>query len=127
MPADLNPLVAELRHGFLNRPFGTLFFWRYAVVRPHDQSYVVLEVVADGDRLDLMVRDAHGVGGTSVLSVWSPQGLTIDATGLRLQTAARLRFDDVEAVSAGTDYRLRTPRGEGRFAGDGAPALGMDF
>lgn len=127
MPADLRPLVTELRHRFLNQPFGTLFFWRYAVFRPHDQSYVVLDAAVDGDRLELTLRDARGAGGTSVLSVWSPQGLTIDATGLRLQAATRLKFDDVEARLDGTGYRLTTPRGEGRFATDGAPALTMDW
>lgn len=127
MTPDPRPLAAELRRRFLERPFGALYFWRYAVVRPHDQSYVLIDAVAEGDRLDLTFRDASGAGSAGVLSVWSPQGLTIDATGLRLQTAARLKLDDVEAQSDGTGYRLHTPRGDGHFAGDGAPALSLDF
>jgi len=123
---DIQQLAAQLRHDFLNRAFGAIRFWRFAVVRPHDQAFELVSVAVEGDRLDLELRHASQAGGTSLMSVWSPAGLSIGPAGVLIGTAARLRFDDNEAWLDGADYRIRTPRGEGGFAVSGAEALTLE-
>ena len=120
---DTNALAEQIRAGFLNRPFGVIRFWRFAVVRPNDQSYVLVSTHADGDRLDLVFVHESRQGLASVLSVWGPEGLSLDEAGLTLAGAARLKLDDAEAWADGARYGVRTPRGEGAFDRDGGPAL----
>ncbi|WP_085315927.1 hypothetical protein [Derxia lacustris] len=123
---DLQQLAARLRADALNRVFGAIRFWRFAVVRPHDQAFELLSVAVDGDRLDLELRHASGAGSSSLLSVWAPAGLSIGPAGVAIAAAERLRFDDNEAWLGGADYRIRTPRGEGGFAVAGADALTLE-
>lgn len=76
---SLETLAETVRQGFLQRNFGSIRFWRFAVVRPSDQSYVLVDVRTAGDRLDLVFRHASGQGQEGVLSVWQPEGLSLDA------------------------------------------------
>jgi hypothetical protein len=118
--------AAELRSRFLHQPFGSIRFWRFAVVRPHDQSFELLDARVASDRVNLIFRHASGQGQTGVLSIWAPQGLTISASGVVLQEAERLRMDDNEAWVQGDEYRIRTPRGEGGFPRSGTAALTLE-
>lgn len=118
--------IAEtLRGAFLDRPFGVIRFWKFAVVRPGDQSFVLVSTHADGDRLDLVLVHESRKGLAAVISVWSPEGLETaeGGDGIALRGAARLRHAEAEAWLDGDRYRLRTPRGEGDFAVEDAPAL----
>ena len=123
---DLDALATRLRQQFMQRAFGAIRFWRFAVVRPHDQSYELVSVLVDGDRLDLSFVHASHSGHAGVLSIWAPRGVTIDAQGLRVQHAERLRLDQNEAWLDGDSYRIRTPRGEGAFALSGSEALVLE-
>ena len=130
MPNALTPIAdvaTQLRNYFLNRPFGAIRFWRFAVVRPHDQSFELVSTRIDGDRLDLSFVHASHQGTAGVLSIWSPQGLEISAKGVIVRRAARLRLDDSEAWLDGDSYRIRTPRGEGSFAISGTEALALEI
>ncbi|MCE1184221.1 MAG: hypothetical protein LWW92_01265 [Rhodocyclales bacterium] len=124
---SLETLAETVRQGFLQRNFGSIRFWRFAVVRPSDQSYVLVDVRTAGDRLDLVFRHASGQGQEGVLSVWQPEGLSLDGVGLSLQRANRLRLDDSEAwTDGGREYHIRTPRGEGAFEINDAGALRLE-
>lgn len=116
-------LAEQIRASFLSCPFGVIRFWRFAVVRPNDQSFVLVSTHAEGDRLDLVFVHESRAGLASVLSVWSPEGLTLADGGLVLAGAARLKLDDAEAWLDGARYGVRTPRGEGGFDVNDAPAL----
>jgi hypothetical protein len=121
LPSDIARQVGE---EFLDKPFGVVRFWGFAVVRPHDQAFEITAAQVDGDRLDLMLRHASHEGHASVLSVWSPDGVTISAQGLAIARAARLVMDDSEAWSEEPDrYVVRTPRGQGGFDRLDRPAL----
>lgn len=116
-------LAEQIRASFLHKPFGVIRFWRFAVVRPNDQSFELVSTHAEEDRLDLVFVDERRSGLASVLSIWGPSGLTLDQSGLTLAGAARLRLDETEAWLDGDRYGLKTPRGEGGFPVDGALAL----
>ena len=122
--AELSQQLLAALHG---RTFGAIFFWRFALVRPHDQAFKALSIRTEGERLDLEFSHASGDGKPGTLSVWSPAGLEISAASLSLRHAARLRLDDSEAWPDGTQYRIRTPRGEGAFALGDSPALTLQF
>lgn len=122
--SDFADTLANAMHG---KTFGGIFFWRFALVRPHDQAYSLLSVRAEGERLDLTFRHASGAGTAGVLSVFAPAGLQITDAGICVRTAARLRLDESEAWPDGGEYRIRTPRGEGQFAIGDSPALTLQF
>jgi len=130
MPAgDRSPSILveqyaqQLRNEWLGHSFGDIRFWGFAVVRPNDQSFFVVSVQAEGDRLDLRLMHESRQGNETVLSVWSPQGLRLES-GLVIMQAARLSLDDCTAWSEdGAHYRIRTLRGEGSFPTDSTPAL----
>ena len=70
---------------------------------------------------------ADGQGEAGVVSVWQPMGLSPRPHGVALSAAARLSWGNSEAWQAGEgQYRIRTPRGEGGFAIEGAPALTLE-
>jgi len=120
-------LAERLRKEFLGQPFGIIRFWRFAVVRPNDQSYVLISTHLEGDRLDLVYVHESRQGLAGVLSVWGAQGLEAAPAelgrGIALRSAERLRFEQAEAWQEGERYRIRTPRGEGDFPIAGTPAL----
>ncbi len=127
-PAQIAAQVADrLRAEWIDQPFGIVRFWRFAVVRPNDQSYLVTAVDLVGERLDLTYVHESRRGTPALLSVWAPGGLGVlpadQGHGIVLQTAQRLRFEQAEAWRDGDAYRIRTPRGEGEFPISGAPAL----
>lgn len=121
-------IVAEsLRSGFIGRSFGAIRFWRFAVVRPHDQAFRLTEVTVTGDRLDLSFIHDSGQGLPGVISLWAPQGVSVGDKGVTVRELARVRMDDNEAWSdGGAKYRIRTPRGEGDFDINGADALTLE-
>ncbi len=133
--AELAPLAQQIRTHFLRQTFGGIWFWQFAVVRPHDQGQCVVDcqVVpneADPNRahLVLSLQHASGQGHAATLAIWEPQGLSIDAQGLRLTGAARLRFGGMEAwPEAQGGYRIRTPQGEGHFPGGEGRALWLQI
>lgn len=120
---EIERIAEALRPTFIDRPFGALRFWRFAVVRPGDQSYVLVAVHADGPRLELALVHASRRGRPSALVIDRPTGLTRAADGITLDGAARLSYGGCEAWVDGAEYVIRTARGEGRFSIDGAPAL----
>lgn len=122
----LSDLADPLRAALLGKTFGGIRFWRFALVRPHDQAYELVSTHIDGDRLDLVFVHASREGLPGVLSVWSPAGLEITDGGISLREAARLRLDDNEAWPDGDQYRIRTPRGEGAFSLGDSPALTLE-
>lgn len=125
-PADACAQCAQyVRTHWLDRPFGVIRFWGFSVVRPNDQGFVVVSVLAEADRLDLSFVHESRQGLAQVLSIWSPQGWQIDAAqGLVIARAARVSLGDCVAWAEGdTHYRVRTPRGEGSFPMQSAPAL----
>jgi len=123
LPSDV---AQKLQGSFLHRPFGAIRFWRFAVVRPHDQMFEIVSVAITGERLDLSLHHASHSGHTSPLSVWSPAGITITDQGVIIRDAARLQMDDNEAWHAGDAYCIRTPRGEGSFPRADTPALALE-
>lgn len=123
MSEFLEDCASILRHQWIGQPFGEIRFWGFAVVRPNDQSYVVVSVQTEDNRLDLTLRHESGQGVASVLSVWAPRGWRLEE-GLVIEQAARLSMGDCMAWSEGeAQYGLRTPRGEGCFPMQSAPAL----
>lgn len=123
---DTRTLAARLRTSGSGRTFGAIRFWRFAVVRPHDQCWRLVDAQAEADRLDLHLMPDGPPGPALVLSIWQPRHLVLDAGGLQVQQAQQLRFADSEAWLHGTDYRLRTPRGEGMFPIQDTPALTLE-
>lgn len=124
---SVSEIAEQLRCRFLHKPFGVIRFWRFAVVRPNDQSYELVSTLAEGDRLDLGFVHASGQGRPGVLSVWAPEGLAFTEGGITLHGASRLRLDDDEAwIDDGKQYRIRTPRGEGAFDINEAVALTLE-
>ena len=125
--SPVETLATQLREGFLGKPFGAIRFWRFAVVRPFDQSFELVSVHTEGERLDLAFVHASHQGLPGILSVWAPAGLVIAERGLTLARASRLRLDDNEAWT-GDDghYGIRTPRGAGTFDINGADALTLE-
>ncbi|MBL8472947.1 MAG: hypothetical protein KF778_21575 [Rhodocyclaceae bacterium] len=121
--------AAELLRGsFLQQPFGAIRFWRFAVVRPHDQAYTLVSTHADADRLDLAFVHASGQGLPGLISVWQPEGVNVSSRGVTIKTAARVRMDDSEAwTDDGSKYHIRTPRGEGAFDIGEADALTLEI
>ncbi len=116
-----------LRRHFVGQTFGCVRFWQFALVRPNDQFFQLASVTLAGDRLDLQLRHADGQGEAGVVSVWQPMGLSPRPHGVALSAAARLSWGNSEAWQAGEgQYRIRTPRGEGGFAIEGAPALTLE-
>lgn len=126
-PQSLSELAEQLDAALRGKTFGALFFWKFALVRPHDQAYQVLSVRADGDRLDVEFLHASGAGTPGILSIWSPAGLEVSDSAVSLRLASRLRLDDSEAWPDGEEYRIRTPRGEGPFPLGDSPALTLQF
>ncbi len=124
---SLADLADRLQAALQGKTFGAIFFWKFALVRPHDQAYRLLSARVAGDRLDLEFLHDSGQGAPGVLSVWSPSGLEITAAAASLRQAARLRLDDSEAWPDGGEYRIRTPRGEGVFPLGDSPALTLQF
>lgn len=125
-PADSPAHCAQqVRTHWIDQPFGAIWFWGFSVVRPHDQSHVVVSVLAEADRMDLTLVHESRQGLAQVLSIWSPQGLRLDAVqGLVIARAARVSLGDCAAwAEDGAHYRVRTPRGEGSFPMQSAPAL----
>jgi len=129
--AELATLAAAINQQFARRTFGAIWFWRSAVVRPHDEGQFLLtcEVLGEGEdaHLALQLQHASGQGHPAVLSVWQAQGLSLDAQALRLQHASRLHFGPAQACLEGDYYRLQTPAGESRFALEGAAALNLQI
>jgi hypothetical protein len=124
---SLESIAEAVRSGFLKHSFGSIRFWRFAVVRPSDQSYELQDVRCTADRLDLVFRHASGQGQDGVLSIWQPSGLSLEGSSLRIHAAARLRLDDNEAWSDGSSqYHIRTARGEGAFEINEASALNLE-
>jgi hypothetical protein len=126
---ELAGLAAQINAQFTQKAFGGIWFWQFAVVRPHDEGQILLSCQALGSgeqaRLELQLQHASGQGHSAVLSVWQPQGLSIDAQGLRLQNASRLHFGKAQAWADDSGYRLQSPAGEGSFATQGLPALNL--
>lgn len=126
---DAAPEVAALARELAMRvspglSFGEIRFWGFAVVQPHDQAWAIAEVRAQGERLDLMLRHASGLGQPVVLSIESPEEIDVSVDVLTLAGAARLVFGDSEAWPDGPGrYAVRTPRGQGGFDRQGRPAL----
>lgn len=119
-------LAAQVRNRFLRQAFGAIRFWRFAVVRPHDQSYWLTDAQGEGQRLDLLFQHASGQGHIGVIAVWDPAGLSLTPQGLVLAQASRLTLDDNDAFAQGSQYRIRTARGEGNFPIDHSPALTLE-
>lgn len=126
----LHLMAGEIRHCFLRQDFGGIWFWRFAVVRPHDQGQHLTDCQVEGDgpdtRLVLTLEHASGQGHTARLDIWQPEGLSITGQGLHLARATRLRFGPAEAwpdTGAAGQYRIRTAQGEGGFPMEDAPAL----
>ena len=126
-PESLAELSEQLQAALHGKTFGGIFFWRFALVRPHDQAYGLSATRIEGEQLDLVFLHASGQGSAGTLSVWSPGGLEIGAASVSLRRAARLRLDDSEAWLDGDHYRIRTPRGEGAFPLGEAAALSLQF
>lgn len=130
--ADLHALARNLENRFMRQAFGGIWFWRFAVVRPHDdtQMLTACHVAGDGhdQHLQLELQLCSGQGQAAVLQIWSPAGLEIDSRGLRLKHASTLRFGPATAKAVDAHrYRLSTPRGEGDFEIEGAPALFLEI
>lgn len=124
MPDCTETIARQLRCEWMNQPFGVVRFWGFAAVRPNDQSHVLVSVQAESDRLDLTLVHDSRQGLAQVLSVWSPQGLRLAAQELVIERAVRVSLGDCTAWSEDDQqYRLRTPRGEGSFPKQAAPAL----
>lgn len=123
-PEALEAIADGIREKCLDRPFGEIRFWKFAVVRPSDQLYRLVSVHAEGERLDLVFVHDSRKGLPGVISVWQPAGLIVDGAGvLGLRGAARVRLDENAATREGDRYRVKTPRGEGDFAAEDSPAL----
>lgn len=127
--SDAAPAVAALARELAacvppDLSFGEIRFWGFAVMQPHDQAWVIAEVRAQGERLDLMLRHASGLGQPVALSIESPEASEVSADALTLARAARLVFGDSEAWPDGPGrYAVRTPRGQGGFDRQDRPAL----
>lgn len=127
LPDTPEHIAAWLQQHYLGQMFGCVRFWRFALVRPNDQYFLIASLLVADGRLDLSLRHADTQGDAGVLSVWQPGGLVAHGHGVTLATAARLRWADSEAwVGDNDQYRIRTPRGEGGFAINGAPALTLE-
>lgn len=124
---SLSAAAELLRSSFIDRSFGAIRFWRFAVVRPHDQAYRLTSVAVEGDRLDLVFIHDSGQGLPGVISLWAPQGVSVGEKGVTVRELARVRMDDNEAWADGAKYRIRTPRGEGEFDINGADALTLEI
>ncbi len=125
MSADASEIAAQLAGALLHRTFGIVQFWGTAVVRPNDDSWEVVSVAAEGDRVDIVyVHESH-TGHPATLSIWSPAGVepAPSGAGVAIRSAARLRFADTEATSAGDSFQYATPRGQALLEKRGAPAL----
>ena len=120
-------LVAALRQHLLNRTFGAVRFWRFAAMRPHDQTYELVSTHTDGDRLDLVFVHASREGLAGVLSVEAPEGLTLSERGLTIARARSVWLDALRADEAGDQYSLRSPSGTGAFPKSNEPALTIEF
>jgi hypothetical protein len=121
------PLAGLLLAALRDRTVGSIFFWRFAPVRPQDQAFIATSVSIEGERFDLELSHAAGTGSPAALSIWSPGGLEVTATSVCLRQAARLRLGRNEAWADGDDYRIRTPFGEGSFSRGDSPALILQF
>lgn len=120
-------IVDWLQRHFIAQSFGCVRFWQFALVRPNDQFFQLSRVTLAGNRLDLHVCHAAGQGDAGVLSVWAPSGLMLRPHGVALAAAERLSWAGSEAWQVGEgQYRIRTPRGEGGFAMENAPALTLE-
>lgn len=121
---SIDAIADAIREKCLDRAFGDIRFWKFAVVRPGDQSYRLVSVHTDADRLDLVFVHDSRKGLPGVIHVWQPAGLAVREDGvLALTGAARVALDDAEASLDGDRYRIKTPRGEGDFAAEDTPAL----
>ena len=108
----------------LNQPFGIIQIWGFGLVQPNDQSYVLVSVHADADRLDLVFVHESRRGLPGVISVWRPEGLSPAEPGcLQIRGAARVRLDQSEGAPEDGQLHLRLPRGEGRVPMPDRPAL----
>lgn len=120
---SIETLADAIRDKCLDRAFGEIRFFKFAVVRPGDQLYRLVSVHVDGDRLDLAYVHDSRKGLPGVISVWAPRDLVVRDDGLFSLHAARVRLDDAEAAPEGERYRIKTPRGEGDFAAEDSPTL----
>jgi len=120
-------LAEELRTSFLHKPFGIIKFWGFGLVRPNDQSFELVSIHADGDRLDLTFVHESRTGLAGVISLWKPEGLEPApegiGQGLAIRSAARLKMDENEAALEGDQFRIKTSRGEGVWPIQDRPAL----
>ena len=66
---------------------GSLRFWGQWFDKPHGTLYVVKKSDSQGDILRLYFDDEEK------LSVWSPSGLVVQKSTLRIQEAARVRWE----------------------------------
>lgn len=128
MPYAVTLAIAQrLRAECLNRSFGAMRFWRFAVMRPNDQIYRLSAIQHQDNRLDLTFMHDSGLGSPGQLQIWSPQHVEISAQGIYLGQLQRVVLDDFEAWAEGDQYHIRTPKGEGSFAISGTPALSLEI
>ena len=73
--------------------------------------------------MDLVFVNESRAGLASVLSIWAPEGPQVEEGSLHLSGAARIRLDDAEATLEGSQFRLKTARGEGLWPLGPKPAL----
>jgi hypothetical protein len=123
----MDELHDRLHEHLINRTFGALRFWGSCPFRPHDDWYDVVATHRDGDRLDLVYVHASRRSHAGVVSIFAPEGLRLDAGGLRIERAAQIRMDATEYTAEGDHYRVRKPEGDFRFPKDGAAALTVEF
>ena len=99
-------LAEEIRRSYLERPFGIAKFWGLSVLPPNDQSYQLVAVHADGDRLDLTFVHESRAGLASVHLDLPPGRIT--ATWLHFGV------DQAHALAAAELAHMRAARAADR-------------
>ena len=123
MAVTAEAIASEIREKFLEKPFGIIQFWGFGIVRPNDQFYLIVSTHAEGNRLDLVFVTESRSGLPGILSVWDPEGLEVHEQKLLLQKGSRLRLDGAEASLEGTQFHLKTEKGEGLWPLGPKPSL----
>jgi hypothetical protein len=84
---ELEAIERRIRRALPNVPAGTLRIWGQWFGRPYDNLHFLQRTeIADG-ALRLYFD------GGEALSVWSPQGLTLNSKTVRIDTADRVRWE----------------------------------